>query len=289
MSASLRDLRRKIKSIGSTKKITAAMQLVAASKMQRAVDRAVTSRAYSEAGQAMLQDLSRYSEELNSPFFELRSHGSELLVIIASNRGLAGPLNTQLFRTWLSWERNEKLQPQIAVVGNKARAYILRYAKDQLVADFRAPDHIPDFSDSRPLAKLVIDDYLLGTYRRVWLLSNRFVSTLEQRPELGQFLPIPRPNEELSHGGVPPVFEPDRTSIVTPLMERLLRAKLYQVMLEAYASEQSARMIAMKNATDNAADLIGDLELTYNSARQASITAELLDIAGGAAALESES
>lgn len=285
MPAPLRDLKRKIKSIRSTQKITAAMQLVAASKMQRATERALAARDYSTIGQEILRILEGSREEATSPFLEARPAGDDLLVIFSSNRGLAGPLNTQLYRTWLDWQRRDNLKPKIIVVGQKARSYILRYAPDQLIADFPAPEHVPDFSDVRPIAKLAIDDFLKGTYRRIWVLFSRFINTLEQRPELSQFLPIPKAERIDQGDATTPIFEPDETTILTPLLERLLRAQFYQIMLESHASEQSARMIAMKNATDNATDLIGDLELTYNSARQAAITGELLDIAAGASAL----
>lgn len=288
MAASLRDLRRKIKSIRGTAKITSAMQLVAASKMSRAVRRATESRPYTDRLRALIGGLTGAVNPATQPLFAERSGKNYLVLLVTTNRGLAGPLNTQLFRHYLAWQQTDAVGANLKVVavGSKGRNWLLRYARESLLADFPAPDAVPDFRDASPIAQLLIDEFLAGRADRVYLVYNRFVSTLRQEPTVVQYLPFAATGESTRSETDEVIFEPGREQILEHLIPRVLRASLYQVLLETNASEQSARMLAMKNATDNARDLLDDLTLTYNSYRQAAITGELLDIAAGAAALE---
>lgn len=309
MSASLRDLRRKIKSIRGTQKITSAMQLVAASKMNRAIRRATEARTYSNLIGSLVCDLSSLIDATQEPFFAHRPVRQRLVCLITTNRGLAGSLNTVLIRSVFKFIAGAEAQGEsvrVVAVGAKGRQYLLRFAKERLVGDFLAPEAIPTFADASPIAQLLIDEFVAGRADRVDLAYNHFVSTLRQEPTIIPYLPfapdtIP-PKEKFSHtletkgdrlneGGeartIDMLFEPSREEILHRLIPRALRVRLYQTLLETYASEQSARMLAMKNATDNAGDLLEDLDLTYNGLRQAGITSELLDIAAGAAALAS--
>ena len=291
MAASGRDLRRKLKSITSTQKITSAMQLVAASKMQRAIKRALDSRPFSALASEIVGSLAPAVDPASQPLFAHRPNKQALILLVTTNRGLAGSLNTQLFRRFYLWQK-EQLDAgrsvKVVVVGVKGRQYLTRYAKDQLLADFPAPDRVPDYQEVTPIAQLMIDEFLAARADRVYLGYNQFVSTLRQEPAIVPFLPFTTPAEQTAALGTGSdlLFEPSREIILQTLIPRYLRVYLYQIMLETHASEQAARMIAMKNATDNAGDLLDDLTLTYNSLRQAAITGELLDIAAGAAALE---
>jgi F-type H+-transporting ATPase subunit gamma len=306
MAASGRDLRRKLKSIKSTQKITSAMQLVAASKMQRAIKRALESRPFSSLAEEIVSSLSPAIDPTSQPLFSRRPIQKILVLLVATNRGLAGSLNTQLFRRFTLWQKEQQSAGravQVVAVGVKGRHYLTRYAREQLIADFPAPDRVPDYKDITPIAQILLDEFLATRVDAVYLAYNQFVSTLRQEPEIVQFLPFgvgntseaieSRPVAGLLGGGgdadrwsIDILFEPNREEILQTLLPRYLRVRLYQIMLETHASEQAARMIAMKNATDNAGDLLDDLTLTYNSLRQAAITGELLDIAAGAAALE---
>lgn len=287
MAASLRDLRNKIRSIKSTQKITSAMQLMSATRMQRAIRRATEARPYAERAKQLVELIAPSVDVTTQPLFAVRSIRVSFLVVATSNRGLAGQFNTQLIRQYLSWRRDlpSGVDGRVVAVGAKGRAYFLRYDRASLLADFPYPDRVPDYHDISPIGQLVVDEFLAGRVDEVSLLYNHFVSTLRQEPRLIKLLPFAAPATD-QETPKEILFEPDRSAILTALLPRQLRVQLYQSLLETYASEQSARMLAMKNATDNAGHLIDDLTLTYNSARQATITGELLDIAAGAAALE---
>lgn len=292
MATSLRDLRRKIKSITSTQKITSAMQLVAASKMQRATRRATESRPFTDLASELMGLVSPAIDPTGQPLFQIRPHNQVLVLLVTTNRGLTGPLNTQLLRQFGEWQRQQERAGRtvrVVAVGAKGRQYVVRYYRDRLLADFLAPDRVPDYRDASPIGQLLIDEFVAARADAVFLAYNKFVSTLRQEPVIVPYLPF-QPTTIGSHATDSLlsdfVFEPSQAEILATLVPRYLRARLYQVLLETHASEQSARMLAMKNATDNAGNLIDDLTLTYNGARQSAITGELLDIAGGAAALE---
>lgn len=291
MAASLRDLRRKIKSIRGTQKITSAMQLVAASKMQRAIRAATNTRSYTDAIQTLMGQIVPLGQSVIDPLFIAREPKELLVLVITTNRGWVGALNTQLMRMFTDWERTQRAAGRtvrVVIVGTKGRNYFARYSPDSLAAAFDATDRLPVFSDVSPIAQLLIEEFSSERADAVYLMYNKFISTLRQEPTVEPFLPFaPSPLKETQAGSADDqtVFEPSPTEIIRVLVPKALRMHLYQIALETYASEQSARMLAMKNATDNASELVDDLSFTYNSLRQASITAELLDIASGAAAL----
>lgn len=319
MATSLRDLRRKIKSIQGTKKLTQAMQMVAASKMQKAIQRAQMTRDYSRLAWEIIKNVGAKTEIAQHPLLQKREDKTIALILITSNRGLCGGLNAQIIRKISSYIREKKekgIKTEIITMGNKGKNYISHYYKEMLVADFPTPDRLVEFSDITPLAKIALDDYIAGKYDRVCIFYNHFISTLRQTAIRRQLLPIPDLTEveeyQLAKGeqtgiqtpaspassadrsadGQKPKtnfieykYEPDPKSVLDILLPRIIQTQLYQILLEASASEHSARMVAMKNATDNAEDLIGDLQLTYNSLRQATITKEITEIAAGAEAL----
>lgn len=323
MAANLKDLRKKIKSIQGTKKLTQAMQMVAASKMQKAIGRAQTTRGYANMAWEIIKNIQSKTDITTHPLLKTRTEKTIALILLTSNRGLCGGLNGQIIRkiaNYIKEKQKAGIKTEIITVGNKGKVFISRYFKDMLVADFPATDRLVEYTDSSAISKMVLDDYIANKYDRVCVFYNHFVSTLRQMPIRRQILPIPDLNEleeyqigkseiqnpksetsvktpaspEASQGGkklmtnsIEYKFEPNATSILDVMIPKIIQTQFYQILLESSASEHSARMVAMKNATDNAEDLIGDLQLTYNSLRQAAITREITEIAAGAEALKS--
>jgi F-type H+-transporting ATPase subunit gamma len=280
--ASQRDIRRRIGAVRNIKQITRAMQFVAASKLKRAQDATLAARPYSEKLDEVLADLAAVLGESDHPL--LAGGGDDakrLIVLVTTDRGLAGPLNTNTIR----YASREILEHPgdlaVVTVGRKGRD-AMRRSGVPLEAHFAGFGDRPTFGDVLPLARLITDDYLAGTYGRVDLIYSRFVSTLVQRPEVFQLLPI-RPSEDTE--GIPGnqfIFEPGPAAVLEQLVPRYIATRLFQAVLEGKASEESSRMVAMKNATENAEDLIEDLTLSYNKVRQSNITREMIEIASGA-------
>ena len=305
MAASLRDLRRKIKSIQGTKKLTQAMQMVAASRMQKAIQAAETSRDYADLAWKIIKNI-RSGTDINQHFLLSEQPVKNIaIVLVTANRGLCGGLNAQIIRkiTLYIKEMQEKnIKVDLITIGNKGKLFVSRFYQNMLVADFPLPDQKVSYSDITSVGKMIIDDYQNKKYDHVYIFYNHFVSTLTQEPIQKQLLPIPSleteniktenlKNEDTTNNSKTKSlkseykFEPDIQSVLDALLPNIIRTQLYQIVLEANASEQSARMVAMKNATDNAGDLIEDLTLTYNSLRQAAITKEISEISAGAEAL----
>jgi F-type H+-transporting ATPase subunit gamma len=281
--ASQRDIRRRIGAVRNIKQITRAMQFVAASKLKRAQDSTLAARPYSERIDEVLADLATVLGQEDHPLFAEREGGKRLVVLITTDRGLAGPLNTNTIRFASRVITEHQGDLAVVTVGRKGRD-AMRRARVPLEAHFAGFGDRPTFADVLPLARLVSDDFVAGTYARVDVVFTRFVSTLTQRPELDQLLPIV-PSEDTE--GIPGnqfIFEPDPRSVLETLLPRYVATRLYQAVLEAKASEESSRMVAMKNATENAEVLIDDLTLAYNKVRQANITREMIEIATGAQA-----
>lgn len=269
------DLRRRIKSVKNTAQITKAMQMVAASKMRKAQAAAIAGRPYQEMLARVLSAVKGRVDPTSHQLLAIRPVNQELILIFSTDKGLCGPLNANLFRELGEVDREKS---EFAVSGRKAIQYITR-TKRKLTADFALKDTI-HFSEIRPIAKFVSDKFIAGEVDQVRVLYPKFVNTLVQESVLRTLIPIPV--EELGIEGPQTVgeylFEPDEHSVLASILPHYVAFQLFQMALNARASEHSARMVAMKNATDNAKELIKDLTLEYNKVRQANITTELLEI-----------
>jgi F-type H+-transporting ATPase subunit gamma len=280
---SQREIRRRIGAVGNIKQITRAQQFVAASKLKRAQDSTLAARPYSEKLDEVIADLATVLGEEAHPLFASREGGTRLLVLITTDRGLAGPLNTNTIRFASRTIVEHEGDLKVVTVGRKGRD-AMRRGRVPLEAHFAGFGDRPTFADVLPLARLVTEDFITGTYSRVDIVYARFVSTLVQRPQLDQLLPL-RPSEDTE--GIPGnqfLWEPQPAFVLEQLLPRYVATRLYQAVLEAKASEESSRMVAMKNATEKAEELIEDLTLAYNKVRQANITREMIEIASGAQA-----
>ncbi|HOW63937.1 MAG TPA: ATP synthase F1 subunit gamma [Candidatus Paceibacterota bacterium] len=287
-----RDIRRRIKSIRNTAQITKAMQMVAASKMRRAQQAALAGRAYAAMMQRVLDEVTPHAGDFAHPLMEVREVRKRALVVVSPDRGLCGSLNSTLLR-----EVN-KLNPSDLVfvaVGRKVSQFIGR-TRRHLAAEFPYQD-VPKFAEARAVARFAKDLFLKREVDQVDVLFTYFVSTLSQRPELRPLLPVGEITSEqeqeeqaklavMMKGATEFAFEPSAARVFEAMLPHYLDFQIYQVLLEAKASEHSARMVAMKNATDNAQNLIHELTLKYNKSRQAMITKELLEITTASMAME---
>ena len=269
------DLRRRIKSVKNTAQITKAMQMVAASKMRKAQAAAIAGRPYQELLARVLAAVKGRVDPGSHLLLAVRPVNQELILIFSTDKGLCGPLNANLFRELGEIDREKS---EYAVSGRKAIQFITR-TRRKLTADFALKDAI-HFSEIRPIAKFVSDKFISGEVDQVRVLHPKFVNTLVQQPVLRTLLPIPvkELGIEGSESGGEYLFEPDEHSVLDAILPHYIAFQLFQMALDARASEHSARMVAMKNATDNAKELIKDLTLEYNKVRQANITTELLEI-----------
>ncbi len=283
---SQREIRRRIGSAKNIKQITRAMQFVAASKLRRAQESTLAARPYRETLDEVIADLAVVLGKTDHPLLADRDLGGEhnrLIVIITSDRGLAGALNTNTIRFAAREITEHPGDLKVATVGRKGRD-AMRRARVPIAAHFEGFGDRPAFSDVLPLARLVTDDFVAGTYDRVDVVYSRFVSTLVQRPVVERLLPV-EPSEDTR--GIPGnqfLFEPNPATFLRSVLPRYVATRLFQAVLESKASEESSRMVAMKNATENAQELIEDLTLSYNKVRQANITREMVEIASGAQA-----
>ena len=279
--ASQRDIRRRIGSVRNIKQITRAMQFVAASKLKRAQDATLAARPYSEKLDEVLADLAAVLGAEDHPLLAERSGGKRVIVLITTDRPLAGPLNTNIVRFVSRDIIDNPGDLAVVTVGRKGRD-AMRRAGVPLEAHFATFGDRPAFADVIPLARLLTDDFLSGAADRVDIVYSHWVSTLVQRPTLLTILPV-QPAEDTE--GIPGrqfIFEPSPGEVLQQLLPRFVATRLFQAVLEAKASEESSRMVAMKNATENAEELIEDLTLSYNKVRQANITREMIEIASGA-------
>jgi F-type H+-transporting ATPase subunit gamma len=279
--ASQRDIRRRIGSVRNIKQITRAMQFVAASKLKRAQDATLAARPYSEKLDEVLADLAAVLSGEDHPLLAERTGGKRLIVLITTDRPLSGPLNTNIVRFVARDIIDNPGDLGVITVGRKGRD-AMRRTGVPIDAHFSTFGDRPAFADVLPLARLITDDYLAEKYGRVDIVYSLWVSTLVQRPTRLTILPIP-PSEDTE--GIPGnqfIFEPSASAVLQQLLPRYIATRLFQAVLEAKASEESSRMVAMKNATENAEELIEDLTLSYNKVRQANITREMIEIASGA-------
>jgi F-type H+-transporting ATPase subunit gamma len=282
--ASQRDIRRRIGAVRNIRQITRAMQFVAASKLKRAQDATLAARPYSEKLDEVLADVAAVLSGDEHPLLaKADPAGKRLAILITTDRPLAGPLTSNAVRFTLREVVDHGGGITMVTVGRKGRDAIRR-AGIPIEAHFAGFGDRPTFADVLPLARLVTDDYLSGTYARIDVIYPHFVSTLTQQPTLGQILPIVASEDTDGIPGNQFIFEPNPAAVLEQLLPRYVATRLYQAVLEAKASEESSRMVAMKNATENAEELIDDLTLSYNKVRQANITREMIEIASGAQA-----
>ncbi len=283
--ADIRVIRRRIRGIQNTAKITRAMEMVAASKMKRAQERGLAGRPYSEKIQQVIANLAALPETGRAlhPLLQRRQTAKVAIVHITPDRGLCGGLNTNLNRLTASFILEQAVSVTLVTVGRKGLGFMRRYGRD-IRAEFTQLGDRPSLLDTLPVSRVIIDDYSSAIVDLVYLVYAKFISTMVQRPVLQQLLPV-EPASIPAAQNVDYIYEPDPDVVLDELLPRFVEMQVYHAILEAIASEQSARMVAMRNATDNANELITDLTLMYNKARQESITRELLDIVGGAAAL----
>lgn len=279
---SQREIRRRIGSVGNIKQITRAMQFVAASKLRRAQEATLASRPYSDKLDEVLADVAAVLDAEQHPLLAEEREGARLIVLFTTDRGMAGSLNTNTIRFAAKEIAGSSGELSVVTVGRKGTA-AMRRAHVPLAASFEGFGDKPTFADVLPLARLISDDFLAGTYAKVHLLYPAFVSTLVQRPEMQRLLPVkPNPDSAVGIPGRQFIFEPAASLVLEQLMPRYVATRLFQAVLELTASEHSSRMVAMRNATENAQELIDDLTLTYNKVRQSNITREMIEIATGA-------
>ena len=282
--ASQRDIRRRIRDVGRIKQITRAMQFVAASKLKRAQDSTLAARPYSEKIDEVLADLAAVLGADEHPLLARREGGKRLFVLITSDRGLAGPLNTNTIRFAARAITEHEGDLTVVSLGRKGRD-AMRRARVPLEAHFAGYGDRPSFADVIPLSRLITDGFVSGEFGQIDIVYPRFVSTLVQRPTMDSLLPVEPASDTAA--GIPGnqfIFEPNAGAVLEQLLPRYVATRLYQAVLEAKASEESSRMVAMKNATENADDLIEEYTLAYNKVRQANITREMIEIATGAQA-----
>jgi F-type H+-transporting ATPase subunit gamma len=280
---SQREIRRRIGAVRNISQITRAMQFVAASKLRRAQDATLSARPYSDQIDEVLADLAAVLDAEQHPLLAQREGGRRLFVVLTTDRGLAGSLNTNTVRFALKEMLDHEGGVTVVTVGRKGRD-ALRRAHLPLEAHFAGFGDRPSFADVTPLTRLITDDFLAGTHDRIDLVYPKFVSTLVQRPVLDPLLPIRPATDTRGIPGGQFIFEPSPASVLRQLLPRYVATRVFQAVLETTASEMSSKMVAMKNATENADELIEDLTLSYNKVRQASITSEMIEIASGAQA-----
>ncbi|MBA2653610.1 MAG: F0F1 ATP synthase subunit gamma [Gammaproteobacteria bacterium] len=282
-----REIKTKIKSIEKTKKITSAMQLVAVSKMRRAQEHMLRTRPYAKAILRVIEHIARSHSEYRHPYLTPRESIKKVgYIIISTDRGLCGGLNINLFRTALAdmqaWN-NKNVESELCVIGQKGEHFFKRIGAN-IVAE---ADHLgdrPTINDLIGVIKTMLDKYNEGTLDALYLISNEFVNTMTQKPEIKRLLPVVVPSQNTPEYW-DYIYEPDAREILDVLLVRYIELQVYQATIENIASEQSARMVAMKNATENAGEIIKDLQLIYNKARQAAITQEIAEIVAGADAV----
>lgn len=282
-----KEIRTKIKSVKNTQKITRAMEKVAMSKMRRATERMTLARPYAEKIRRTLGHLAQANLEYRHPFTVSRDVKRVAFLIVSSDRGLCGGLNMNVFRQSVRAIREWKekgVEVDVALVGNKAIAFFKRIGGKVLATTSQLGDK-PSVEQLLGTIKVLSDAYREGSVDRVYLVSNSFVNTMTQKPTVQQLLPVEPVKDEglLSHWDY--LYEPDAKELMDTVLQRYVESQVYQAVIENAACEQSARMVAMKSASDNAGKIISKLQLSYNKARQANITKELSEIVGGAAAV----
>lgn len=285
--ASGKEIRTQISSITSTQKITSAMEMVAASKMRKAQDRMEKGKSYSQKMKSVIGHLANSTPEYRHIFMDVREIKRVGYIIISTDRGLCGGLNVNLFKQAIRSMKgfaDQNVDVDLCLVGAKGSSFFNSYGGN-VVAAVRDLGEDPAISELIGSIKVMLDAYEEGKIDRLFLVNNDFVNTMTQQPTVEQLLPLSADADESMKHHWDYIYEPDAKDLLDGLLIRYVESLVYQAVVENGACEQAARMIAMKSATDNAGDLIDDLQLIYNKARQASITQELSEIVSGAAAI----
>ncbi|MBU1179737.1 ATP synthase F1 subunit gamma [Patescibacteria group bacterium] len=300
MPAGTKAITRRIKSVTNTKKITKAMEMVSAAKMRRATDSVLSTRPYSNLAWQIIGNIKGGKAEIQHPLLVDGTGNKALVILITSDKGLCGSLNSQMFREIRQFLTVGSLAPysvDFIIIGKKGEAFARR-EKLSVTAGFEDLTNKPKFTDVKPIAKIAMDRFIDNTYSKVFVAYTDYISTLVQKARVRQLLPIIR-DEELGsvennnqsaiinqQSAMEYLFEPKKNELLEMLLPKIVETQIYQAILESVASEQSARTVAMKNATDAANEMVDDLTLTFNKLRQAGITREISEISAGKAALE---
>jgi len=297
MAVSTKIIQGRISSVKNTRKITKAMELVAAAKMRKASTRVVMSRPYAKTAWEIISSIAGDTEKKHPLLAKPEKIEKILLLIIASDRGLCGGFNSQLVKESAKFLKSldEGVEAEVIACGKYAERAMRKLGK-KVIAYFTDLANNPTYKDIRPVGKMVIDEFISGNYDKVAIAFTDFISPIQQVPKVMQLLPL-EPIEGLGEIGADNVaeekiaaveylFEPSARKVLEIMLPKLVEAQVYQAILESAASEHSARMVAMKNASESATEMINDLTFTFNQARQASITKEILEISSGKAALE---
>ena len=318
MANNTKEIRRRIKSIGNTKKITKAMEMVSAAKMRRAVASVLAIRPYAHSAWSVLTNLARAFESKNKGLLEVREVKSVLILVITSNKGLCGSFNSQIIkkirqelkdpsRLKINRVGNKKIESKIAsenlqvdfiTIGKKSEG-IIRGLSKKIIASFPELTYLPSIESVRPVVKIIMEEYLNKNYDKVVVVYTDYISTINQQAKIRQILPISKIDIEkqiaeiddtageygLEEPKLEYKVEPGPDEVLNFIFPRLIEMQIYHAILESNASKESARMMAMRNATDAASDMVEDLTLTYNQLRQTKITQEIAEISAGSAAL----
>ncbi len=285
--AGAKEIKSKIGSINNTRKITSAMEKVAVSKMRKAQDRVAHSRPYAEAMRKVIGNIANGTIEYRHPFLTERPVKNVGYIVISTDRGLCGGLNTNEFKRVLqelkTW-KDKGVNAEFSLIGNKATAFFKRFGGKVLAAQAGSGD-TPRLADVIGSVRVMLNAFEQGKIDRLYVVYNKFVNTMKQEPVVEQLLPLPKAELSARSHSWDYIYEPDPKVILDKLLDRYIESQVYQGVVENAASEQAARMVAMKAATDNAGNLMDELKLVYNKARQAAITQELSEIVSGAAAV----
>lgn len=287
--ASAKEIRTKIGSIKSTQKITKAMEMVAASKMRKAQDRMSASRPYANHARQVIGHIAKANLEYKHPFSIEREVKRVGYIVISSDRGLCGGLNTNSFKSVIKHMKDwtdQSAEIDMCLIGQKATLFFKRVG-GRVVSQTAHIGDQPALADLIGTVKVMLDAYENGEIDRLYIVYNNFVNTMTQAPQVEQLIPLPEPEEDenMSKHSWDYLYEPEAKELLDQLLTRYIESQVYQAVVENIACEMAARMVAMKAATDNAGDIIDELQLIYNKARQASITQELSEIVAGAAAV----
>ncbi len=282
-----KEIRTKIKSVQNTQKITKAMEMVAASKMRKAQDRMQAARPYADKIQNVITHLAQANNEYKHPFTVEREVKRVGYILVSTDRGLCGGLNVNMFRTAIGAmekDREQGVEIDLAVIGAKALGFFKRLGLSVVSEATHLGDR-PELTDLIGAIKTMLDAYDEARIDRLYIIHNEFVNTMTQTPTVVQLLPLPPGDDEQLKRHWDYLYEPDAKDVLDTLLERYIESLIYRAVVENIACEQAARMVAMKAASDNAGNLIDELQLIYNKARQAAITQEISEIVGGAAAV----